>query len=66
MKNYIAYMYFGKDGAYGIGAGYVNTEHEKPTENEIDKMIDELKEKNKWSSVLLLNMIPVHEEPEEN
>ena len=25
-----------------------------------------LKEKNKWSSVLLLNMIPVHEEQEEN
>ena len=62
MKNYITYMYFEKDGVYGIGAGYFNTEHEKPTENEIDKMIDELKEKNKWSSVLLLNMIPVHEE----
>lgn len=66
MKSYISYMYFGKDGAYGIGAGYFNTEHEKPTENEIDKCVNQLKETNKYSAVYLLNMIPVHEEQEEN
>ena len=50
----------------GLALDILTRNMKKPIENEIDKMIDEQKEKNKWSSVLLLNMIPVHEEQEEN